>query len=169
MTFKCYGCKEDKPQEDFYPAKGRGERRPISGKCKQCISAIRKAKLLNDPAYKEREKARQKRFEENNPGRQYELTRRWKKENPDKNRAQNNRVRSRRDALIRGANRVEAIGLEDVYLRDNGICKLCGHPCDREHASIDHRLPLSKGGDHIWDNVQLAHRKCNSEKGSMTC
>lgn len=70
------------------------------------------------------------------------------------------------------------ITLPKLYQKDNGICYLCGGSCDwndkevRENAivcgnqypSIDHVIPLAKGGLHSWDNVRLAHRICNSLK-----
>ena len=31
-------------------------------------------------------------------------------------------------------------------------------------CSKDHIIPLAKGGEHSWDNIQLAHRICNSLK-----
>lgn len=35
-------------------------------------------------------------------------------------------------------------------------------------ATVDHfPVPLSKGGDHDWDNVRCACRKCNSERGAQ--
>jgi len=33
------------------------------------------------------------------------------------------------------------------------------------YPSIEHVIPIAKGGKHTWDNVKLAHRKCNMEKG----
>jgi 5-methylcytosine-specific restriction endonuclease McrA len=52
-----------------------------------------------------------------------------------------------------------------------GICQICGEPVeynrgsqDRMAATIDHIVPLSKGGKHQYDNCQLAHRICNSLK-----
>lgn len=68
--------------------------------------------------------------------------------------------------------------LEDLYERDNGVCWLCGKNCDwsdyeivdetfvagNQYPSIDHVIPLAKGGTHTWDNVKLAHRICNSIK-----
>lgn len=33
-----------------------------------------------------------------------------------------------------------------------------------EYPSVDHIMPISKGGTHSWDNVQLAHRRCNTKK-----
>ena len=63
-------------------------------------------------------------------------------------------------------------------IRRNGLrCAICGEMCDPndhswtrfsgpQYPSIDHIIPLSKGGGHIWDNVQVAHIICNSEKGA---
>ena len=36
--------------------------------------------------------------------------------------------------------------------------------CGPMYPSIDHIYPVSKGGMHAWNNVQLAHRKCNTYK-----
>jgi 5-methylcytosine-specific restriction endonuclease McrA len=33
--------------------------------------------------------------------------------------------------------------------------------------TIDHIIPMAKGGGHIWDNVQVAHAICNSTKGAQ--
>ena len=61
-----------------------------------------------------------------------------------------------------------------VYKRDKGVCKICGKPTDirdiqnghigRLYPTIDHIVPMSKGGPHTWKNVQLAHMYCNSKK-----
>ena len=34
------------------------------------------------------------------------------------------------------------------------------------YPSIDHVIPVSKGGTHTWDNVKLAHRHCNTMKSN---
>lgn len=71
------------------------------------------------------------------------------------------------------------ITLTKLFIRDNGTCWLCGKKCDwqdqtqnengtvcgNNYPSIDHILPLSKGGLHSWDNIRLAHRHCNTVKG----
>lgn len=71
------------------------------------------------------------------------------------------------------------ISLERLYQRDEGICYICGGACDYEdysvdgngyftagpnYPSIDHILPIARGGMHSWDNVKLAHHYCNSLK-----
>lgn len=69
------------------------------------------------------------------------------------------------------------ITLEKVIKKDNNTCQICGKPCDITdinknyvgalYPSIDHIMPLSKGGGHLWDNVQLAHMICNSYKRDL--
>ena len=67
--------------------------------------------------------------------------------------------------------RYEAIDPYKVFERDNWMCGICFAPVDRDtvapdplSASLDHRIPLSKGGNHVWDNVRCAHFGCNSIK-----
>jgi HNH endonuclease len=55
-----------------------------------------------------------------------------------------------------------------VYERDEWRCGLCGDPVDREakwpsamSASLDHIVPMSAGGSHMYENVQCAHLRCN--------
>ena len=50
--------------------------------------------------------------------------------------------------------------------RDGFACYLCPEPyTDELGPTIDHVKPLSKGGTWDLDNLKLAHRKCNQEKG----
>lgn len=69
----------------------------------------------------------------------------------------------------------ERIVAKKVYLRDRGICQICGQPIDFDKkcpeplsASIDHVVSLAKGGAHTYDNVQAAHFQCNWQKGDTT-
>lgn len=67
------------------------------------------------------------------------------------------------------------ITLKNVRSKYNDICQVCGKRVDdsdisnghirRMYPTVDHIIPLSKGGTHTWDNVQLAHMCCNSGKG----
>lgn len=50
-----------------------------------------------------------------------------------------------------------------VYARDKGRCGICGITVYGDFH-IDHVIPLSKGGEHSYANVQVAHPKCNQEK-----
>lgn len=53
-----------------------------------------------------------------------------------------------------------------VLEMDDGICGICGEDVDPERFDIDHVIPLSKGGEHSYANVQVAHRSCNSRKAA---
>src|SRR5256714_14069114 len=47
-----------------------------------------------------------------------------------------------------------------VFARDGGRCVYCGAPA----TSIDHVVPRSRGGLHVWENVVSACRRCNHLK-----
>ena len=49
-----------------------------------------------------------------------------------------------------------------VFARDGHRCQYCGGPAE----SIDHVIPRSRGGQHVWENVVAACRRCNLHKGS---
>ena len=86
--------------------------------------------------------------------------------------AENRRKEIARRMRMRANGAVDlTITLERLIERDNGICKLCGGPVDVGadpnsdwYPSVDHIIPLSRGGTHTWDNVHLDHRRCNTEK-----
>lgn len=69
-----------------------------------------------------------------------------------------------------------SVTLKKLVIRDGLRCAICGGLCDwNDHSwskysgpmypSIDHIMPMSKGGGHVWENVQVAHIICNSGKG----
>lgn len=77
----------------------------------------------------------------------------------------------RRRRLLEGAAQ-EPYTREGIFERDNWVCQLCGERIDpaiqwpqQRSASIDHRVPLSLGGDDTPENVQAAHLSCNVGKG----
>ena len=59
---------------------------------------------------------------------------------------------------------VEVVPFDYIYQRDRGVCQICGQRCSVKEASLDHILPISRGGTHEKRNVQLAHKRCNSIK-----
>jgi 5-methylcytosine-specific restriction endonuclease McrA len=75
-----------------------------------------------------------------------------------------------------GCEYVPGITLKKLIQRDGLQCKICGKMCNPDdhswanhsgpmRPSVDHIIPLAKGGPHDWDNVQVAHIICNSAKG----
>lgn len=66
-----------------------------------------------------------------------------------------------------------SVTLVNVFERFNGICCGCGKKLSfdgdfrsNNYPSMDHIIPLSKGGVHEWDNMQLLCRSCNCMKGA---
>lgn len=68
----------------------------------------------------------------------------------------------------------EGVTLKKVRAKYHDICQICGLMVDdtaivnghikRLYPTIDHIIPLSKGGTHTWENVRLAHMSCNAGK-----
>lgn len=65
------------------------------------------------------------------------------------------------------------ISADVLIQRDGNICHLCNTEIDlslarnsRFGATIDHIIPLSKGGLDVLDNLKLAHWICNIRKGN---
>lgn len=69
-----------------------------------------------------------------------------------------------RRARIKNAPRTEYIDRIAVYERDGGRCHICGRKCPRSAFHIDHLVPLSKGGDHVYANVATSHPRCNQRR-----
>ena len=51
-----------------------------------------------------------------------------------------------------------------LFARDGGRCVYCGAAA----TSIDHVIPRSRGGLHVWENVVSACHKCNHHKADKT-
>lgn len=52
----------------------------------------------------------------------------------------------------------------DIYVRDKGICGICGKFVPPDSFTIDHIVPISKGGTYEYSNLQCCCRKCNQLK-----
>lgn len=64
-----------------------------------------------------------------------------------------------------------------VLQRDKYTCIYCGlQPGDRQRGqlvtkrdfSVDHIMPLSRGGQNTWGNTACACKRCNQRKGNRT-
>ncbi|MBI4615916.1 MAG: HNH endonuclease [Planctomycetes bacterium] len=57
---------------------------------------------------------------------------------------------------------------KNIYRRDSYTCQYCGAQPGTPELSIDHVLPLSRGGKNTWTNCVLACLRCNKRKGNRT-
>jgi 5-methylcytosine-specific restriction endonuclease McrA len=53
-----------------------------------------------------------------------------------------------------------ALNRRAVFARDGNRCQYCGATAE----NIDHVIPRSRGGQHVWENVVAACRPCNTRK-----
>lgn len=67
----------------------------------------------------------------------------------------------------------EHFSYEEIFERDGWLCQICTEEVDGtlawphpRSASLDHIIPIARGGAHEPSNVQCAHLGCNSSKGS---
>lgn len=107
-----------------------------------------------------------------NPTKAREMIHNWREAHPEAVREMSRNESRKRRAHLRGAES-ENISLEYIHKRDGGRCQLCGkkvnmklkHP-DPMSPSLDHIVPLAKGGSNLRTNVQLTHWICNVQKGT---
>jgi 5-methylcytosine-specific restriction endonuclease McrA len=57
---------------------------------------------------------------------------------------------------------------KNVFLRDQHTCQYCGSRLPVSLLTIDHVVPISRGGANSWKNVVTACKKCNNAKGDRT-
>lgn len=55
---------------------------------------------------------------------------------------------------------------KEIFLRDGYACQYCGTRTSK--LTIDHVIPRSRGGLHVWDNVVAACQPCNHRKGGKS-
>ena len=170
----CSTCKEVKPLTCF--GKDKRSKNGLRSQCKECEKKYRINGEKNRDLEKKHTHAKQYRDKHKDVERARLL--KWKTENPEKRKEY--RTRNKIKNRCRVLDYDKDITLEKLYNRDGGICALCGGRCDfndfvfsgdtfiagNKYPSIDHIIPLSKNGGHTWDNVQLAHKQCNSIKSN---
>ncbi|MFN3214486.1 MAG: HNH endonuclease [Henriciella sp.] len=69
--------------------------------------------------------------------------------------------------------------IEQLWRDQKGLCARCGTPMlknrfeaphaqvwAKRRATLDHVIPVSKGGTDMAENLQLLHARCNKIKGN---
>ena len=169
---RCPKCSHEKHHSEFNSNKSR--RDGLQGYCRPCeheykrkwekdnpdivraIGARKKdyhtnwcmEKYNTDPEYKVRVKARMSAYRQSPKGK-----------------AKNADQEMRRRARKRG-NTAEKFSREDIIVRDNSICHICKKKVPPEEMSLDHLIPIARGGAHTEWNVAVAHNVCNQRRGA---
>ena len=155
---QCSTCGEYKHISEFCKDKSRGDGR--SYVCRTCHS-IRSKRY--DSANKEIRRDRQRKYIEENRGLLRERTRLWGRNHKDK---KAERARNRRAWKKNSAGKITLTEWEDLKNKYGNRCLCCGR-MDVD-LTLDHIIPLSKGGENIIDNAQPLCRGCNGGKRDKT-
>ena len=57
---------------------------------------------------------------------------------------------------------------QSMYLRDMYTCQYCNEAFTKPNLTVDHVIPVSKGGKLRWDNCVASCGPCNTAKGNKT-
>ena len=57
---------------------------------------------------------------------------------------------------------------KNIFLRDKHVCQYCYQAFPEKKLTLDHVIPLCRGGRHDWNNVVTACSSCNNKKGSLS-
>ncbi|GJN24640.1 hypothetical protein PR202_gb12393 [Eleusine coracana subsp. coracana] len=59
----------------------------------------------------------------------------------------------------------QSLSRKNIIYRDGFTCQYCS---SGENLTIDHVIPISRGGKWEWENLVTACSRCNSRKGQKT-
>src|SRR5690606_6740942 len=118
------------------------------------------------PTYATESRERIIQWRKANPEKAREASRRWKKENPEKNRVNANKHRALK---VSAEGSYTNADIDAQYKRQKGRCYYCGCKMVRvanlpNSATVDHVVPLDRGGRNSLDNLVIACKPCNSSK-----
>ncbi|HJC29572.1 MAG TPA: HNH endonuclease [Candidatus Dietzia intestinigallinarum] len=172
-TKPCTKCGEVKPLTEYH--RNTGTRDGHQTQCKVCKSTHKQG-WYN--ANREKNAARRRAWREANRDKIYSFNREYHARRWANDPEYRERVRAQRKAGFIRYHRLKANAKQEPYTRqaiferDGWICGICAEPIDPrllgqvrpDAPSIDHIVPLSRGGDDTPANVQAGHFGCNSGK-----
>jgi len=173
----CTVCKQMKPLTEFPVYHARNNRIGYRGQCIQCHkSKRRKYYLWNKEdiiqqstrwylANKEKKLKRDAEWRNERKSHIKAWRKNYNKTNKEKILDYYKSKRARKRTAT-----IEKFSTSEICERDGWICQLCHKKVNRrlkyphpQSKTLDHIIPLSKGGEHSRINVHLAHLICNEK------
>ena len=154
----CSKCNTEKDPSQYH--KQATSRDGLRGQCKSCRSGI------HAEYYKETADARidyQKAYRKENPKKVADMKKDWRLRNLDRAREGAMRYVTRKRAQTPELTDEEKARVEHVYWMALDCSAVSG-----ETYHVDHIHPVSKGGQHHPDNIQVMHWQDNLRKGNRT-
>lgn len=174
----CRVCCETYPlvSEFFSSVRGKNGKWYFSGRCRKCDAAAARERWRSDPKAKARDRAyRAARREQiraydrmrakRDRSKKRVIIDRWIRRNPDRH-AELCRVKAhRRRARERGAvGTFSADDISRITKAQRNRCALCKKKSRR--LTVDHIMPLARGGTNWPHNLQMACLQCNRKKNA---
>ena len=140
---KCSKCGIEKSLSEFHNMKDSPDgKRP---RCKEC--RVEDTRAWNNANIEHR----------------LAYNRKWEIQNITKKREHRIRQEAKRRAAKRG-NGTFLVTIQDIQRLMAQPCFACG---SRENLTVDHIVPIARGGKHAVGNLMTLCGSCNSSKGSM--
>lgn len=172
-TRTCSECNLRLPITDFHKDKNATD--GYRSKCKKCrITKVKKWYLENQKRQSGREKARRR----SNPEKYAEKEALRYEKDREKRIAlatEHSHLRKARKKKAKTERGITKLALRRKF---GSKCYYCGIEMDfsvgsgrkfnRKMATIEHLVPLARGGEHTWENTVLACRHCNISKNAKT-
>lgn len=185
FTKVCTACRVEKSIDAFSPDNTRKD--GYRSQCKECTAKrIAEWRKKHPDLVKSRNKATRKKYhaeriqrdreyyhknieERRRRAREYYWRKRdqvrknqseWARQNPEAKNAVNRRRRTRE---LGGEGSHTAADIERIYKAQKGRCYYCGK---KAKLTVDHIVPLSRGGTNDPSNIVGACEHCNSSKGN---
>ena len=178
QTKQCSKCEKVKPLDEFY------EDDSTDGRYSSCKQCKREYKRQYYAEHRKEENKRTAQWRTDNPGYDAQYNAEHRKENREHNaqwRAKNlnyykqYRIDNAGKYRAYAANRYALSIAAEGYFTDEQFTKLCEQHDNRclccgkvKKLTVDHIVPLSKGGSNDISNIQSICGPCNSKKGTKT-
>lgn len=161
---RCTKCGEIKEFTEFNQSKN--DKTGLQAHCKVCRRQYRQANrekiVEQQKEYREQNHEKYERYYQANREKILERNKKYRKANLDKLRVYEQKRRALKKNATGNATAVEIQARFDYY---GNRCYYCG--CDGK-MTIEHRIPLSRGGSHHPANIVPACPSCNFSKRAKT-
>lgn len=146
-------------QKEYYRANQQG-----------AINYARQWRKDNPDRCREYHRVYAERYSEKERQRHFLKSRRYALENPEAVRLSSRRWSSKNKEKVALKNANRRAKTREFLVTEKDIARIYAQPCSncelKEHITLDHIVPLARGGNHSVGNFQPLCRSCNSSKGA---
>jgi 5-methylcytosine-specific restriction endonuclease McrA len=155
----CSKCRKEKSLTDFGYIKSGININHYQSYCKQCMKEYGTIWSRNNPI---KNRAKSKQYQDNHPG----WWKPWREKNKDKVKLSKQRMH----AIEKGGGELTIQTIQRVYednIKKYGVltCVYCLKPIEFGKDTLEHKIPLIRGGTNLYENLAIACFRCNPSKG----